>query len=195
MPMENREKLKSATKTLHDTLEITIDAGKLMDALEQKHFNALLYTHYKFIAQLINHSNDELSFVLNEMRAKKEVLEKDLNYFNVFDLAENIPTQPMTFTSDAAFMGWLYVAMGSQMGNRMMYAKLKNNDFFSGEDGLRYLGFRAEDSMSNWKQLIAMINDLDDEAYHQLEQGAINAFKHFKELWLQTKAQLPQSLV
>ena len=189
--MENREKLKAATSEIHNSLENIIQSGKLLDELDKEHYKALLLTHYKMISKLSKHETDKLESVLKEMKLKKAAIKEDLTYLNTPQLNDIDPEEKIELKSLAEKIGWLYVSMGSQMGNRMMYNEMKKKSFFADDNGMHYMGFRSEDTSANWKSLVALINEIPEDSYPELEKAAMDAFNHFKELWLESKKLLP----
>ena len=182
--MENRHKLKEATSNLHSGLESTIQSNKLLDSFDQQHYGKLLLTHLNFIENVLAIKTDTLASVVEELKEKKNAIQQDLKSIGVKEQSLN---SVMAFDQNINYsvaLGTMYVVMGSQMGNRMMYNHLKTNHPSLNMEWFSYLSFKSESSMDNWKNLISAINELNEEQYKDAEKGAINGFERFKELWL-----------
>jgi heme oxygenase len=160
-----QDKLKSATKDNHDTLEELMYVHQIMDGtLSLFHYKQILTTNYlvhkHFEHQLTNGLCPKLSIELDiEHRQKLAALERDLQELAMV-VRDNEPDIKFRLDkTDACALGALYVLEGATLGGNVIVKRLKvNANLMNLNLGFHYYQVYGENLINNWKNFVNVLN-------------------------------------
>ncbi|WP_234735457.1 biliverdin-producing heme oxygenase [Tellurirhabdus bombi] len=185
------ERLKQETREWHERTESLLYSDELRSGeLTKAQYLHLLRVHYVFHQALEEALAWEAVFFRNidlPGRQKTAWLINDLE-------SQSVPlpkTQPDLFDSwsPLELVGAVYVAEGSMLGGKTVLAYLKKNAEVQPllANARFYQGY-GEQTLENWKTLIAFLICQPKEQHDAIVWGAENAFKLYGDVFRQTNS-------
>jgi len=178
--------LKEKTQTLHDELENLMFVTEIMNktlSLDQYKRNVVInYTVHKQLEHhLFDALSDELQYKLNlGSRKKLPALEKDIRELNIEEgeVLLQSDAELGVLENDAFILGALYVLEGATLGGHVIAKNIANNPNFAQQNiPVHYYSVYGEDLMNNWKNFVAVLNEVSEENYQYAINGAVMMFE------------------
>lgn len=176
--MSLHQELKSATDTLHRTLEK--DLNLLREDLSIADYISLLKRFYGYYLPLERHFSFEEDFL------KTHLLEKDLAFFDVKALSQIPHYSSFPHTTDKSFlMGVSYVIEGSTLGGSVLRKHFKEKLNLS-DDGLHFFSGYGDQTFPHWRVFLDRLESFSHskECNHErVIEGALFTFRSLQD-WL-----------
>ncbi|MEM7110311.1 MAG: biliverdin-producing heme oxygenase [Bacteroidota bacterium] len=195
MPLQKNqihlEKLRNATKPLHDELEVLTASDSMLDKVSlpaYRRFLSIHYLHHLLIAKQIQEAKLQILDWPECIRIA--ALQKDLEMLNadVSFADEMISDMDLRHSSQEACVGLCYVSEGSSMGNRMMLKHFKQDKHFRSWNADNFLSSSDRNFKKRWQSLLTMIHEAGEKNYGNLEAGGLFGFQSFATLWKKVDA-------
>lgn len=181
-----QQKLKEATSTQHDQLEELMFVKNIMGkTLNQDQYKQILTTNYithllyeDAIHKAINAENAKALDV--DKRYKLNALELDLQDANISasSISEKFHSLINIIEFDeATALGAMYVLEGATMGGAVIIKQLNLNPNFSTGYKFNYYGIYKDNLMPNWKNFVAVLNELPEDQHPKAINGALYMFE------------------
>ena len=175
--MSFHQKLKEATRALHEETEQQLFPGQSWQALSLDDYRQFLQVQYVFHTSIENAVTPALSSALREQlqwaqRQKQLLLIGDLEEANSA-LPSLLPFR-ISLQSEAEILGTLYVTEGSTLGGRMICKALKKNKQIAPYTSFQFLEGYGAETGSFWKDFLQI---LEQKVQPNAERSAIEAAK------------------
>ena len=184
--------LRTETAKKHEALESSMFVNQIMNnSLDVDDYKKLLTINYiihqKLENKLANMLDTELADELEmDSRLKINALEKDLNYWQI----DNLALPPLDFDlyvpekNTAEILGALYVLEGATLGGNVIKKHiLANPNFKDHENGLNYYGVYGSSLGAKWKSFVTVLNNrVKEEDYERCVNSANQTFENLIQL-------------
>lgn len=192
--MSLRIKLKEATRHLHDRAEQSLFSDQEWDQVTLSEYRQFLRVQYVFHSNMERSIDAALSQPLKEklhwgQRQKQCWIRQDLE-----ELQSPLPLSNLSghLASPAEAFGYLYVAEGSTLGNRMIGKALKNNRYIVPHTSFRFLNGYGSETGRLWKDFLVLLeNEVDHGKETTVIEAAKDAFSIFTKSVSFVKREIP----
>ena len=177
-------KLRTATQASHKELEQITESESAINGIDLEWYTHFLKTHlyhHKVIADHLtkNHIED----ILDWPKCRRiSALEQDLLQLTGY-ASDNNSFIPLPSNTFAFAVGLCYVSEGSCMGNQMMYKHFRSDEQFQSWQASSFFKECANEWGMRWKAFRAIMDEVGNSNYEELEKGAIFGFQRFGKLW------------
>lgn len=181
-----QQKLKEATSTQHDQLEEIMFVQNIMGKnLNHDQYKQILITNYVthlLYEDAIHHSisSDNAKNLNIDGRYKLNSLKLDLVEANIDSesIIEKFNSLSKIIEFDeATALGAMYVLEGATMGGAVIVKQLKLNPNFTADYQFNYYSIYKENLMPNWKNFVAVLNQVPEDQHQKALNGALYMFE------------------